>query len=150
MFGSRTRVRGKTKSKTLAIFCVWVRVGACGCAYSPTQRVLPDSLQSSPPGSSVHGSLQARLLEWVALPPPGNLPSPGTELASLAFTGKFLTTEPPTKPGDFLRWTLSRGHELHYPATPQHNSRAESMSPIIGRSLPKSLWERLKLTHTPT
>ena len=32
----------------------------------------------SPPGSSVHGILQARILEWVAMPsPPGDLPDPG-------------------------------------------------------------------------
>ena len=34
-------------------------------------------------GSSVHEILQARILEWVAVPPPGDLPSPGTEPASL-------------------------------------------------------------------
>ena len=34
----------------------------------------------SPPGSSVHGISQARMLEWVALPSPGGLPHPGTGL----------------------------------------------------------------------
>ena len=29
---------------------------------------LCDSMDCSPPGSSVHGILQARILEWVALP----------------------------------------------------------------------------------
>ena len=29
-------------------------------------------MDSSPPGSSVLGSLQARILEWVAMPPPGD------------------------------------------------------------------------------
>jgi len=28
----------------------------------------------SPSGSSVHGILQARILEWVAISPPGDLP----------------------------------------------------------------------------
>ena len=32
-----------------------------------------------PPGSSVHGISQARILEWVAFPSPGDLPDPGTE-----------------------------------------------------------------------
>ena len=36
----------------------------------------------SPPASSVHGILQARLLQR-ACPPPGNLPDPGIEPASL-------------------------------------------------------------------
>ena len=29
------------------------------------------------PGSSVHGISQARILEWIALPPPGDHPDPG-------------------------------------------------------------------------
>ena len=33
----------------------------------------------SPRGSSVHGISQARILEWVAMPPPGDLPEPGIE-----------------------------------------------------------------------
>ena len=33
----------------------------------------------SPPDFSVHGVLQARILEWVA--PPGDLPDPGIEPA---------------------------------------------------------------------
>ena len=35
---------------------------------------LCDTVDCSPPGSSVHRILQARTLEWVALPPPGRLP----------------------------------------------------------------------------
>ena len=31
------------------------------------------------PGSSVHGILQARILEWVAFTPPGDLPDSGIE-----------------------------------------------------------------------
>ena len=38
----------------------------------------------SPPGSSVHGILQARILEWVATSSPGDLPNPGIKLPSLA------------------------------------------------------------------
>ena len=30
-------------------------------------------------GSSVHGILEARILEWVAIPSPGDLPHPGAE-----------------------------------------------------------------------
>ena len=36
-------------------------------------------MDCSPPGSSVHGILQARILEWVALPSPGGLPDPGVD-----------------------------------------------------------------------
>ena len=49
----------------------------------------------SPPGSSAHGILQARILEWVPCPPPGDLPNPGiepTSHTSLALAGGFFTT----------------------------------------------------------
>ena len=40
-------------------------------------------MDCSLPGSSVHGILQARILEWVACPPPGIYADPGIEPASL-------------------------------------------------------------------
>ena len=52
-------------------------------------------------GSSVHGILQARITEWVAIPPLGDLPHPGTELASPAAPAlqvDSVLTEPPEKP----------------------------------------------------
>ena len=52
-------------------------------------------MDCSPPGSFVHGILQARILEWVPCPPPGDLPNPGIESESLiapALTGGFFTT----------------------------------------------------------
>ena len=51
-------------------------------------------MDCSPPGSSVMGILQARILEWVACPPPRDL-LPGMEPASLmspALAGRFFTT----------------------------------------------------------
>ena len=39
-------------------------------------------MDCSLPGSSVHGGLQARILEWVPFPSPGNLPNPGIEHGS--------------------------------------------------------------------
>ena len=53
----------------------------------------------SPPGSSVHGTLQARILEC-PFPSPGDLPDPGTEPISSvapALAGRFFTTELPGK-----------------------------------------------------
>ena len=54
-------------------------------------------MDRSPPGSSVHGILQARIPEWTAVedPPPGDLPDPGmepTSLTSSALVGSFFTT----------------------------------------------------------
>ena len=51
----------------------------------------------SPPGSSVHGILQAGILEWVAMLFSGGIfPNPGSEPASLmspALAGGFFTTK---------------------------------------------------------
>ena len=55
-------------------------------------------MDCSPPGSSVHGLLQARILEWVAFPSPGDLLDPGIEPMSPTFAGGFFTTEPQGKP----------------------------------------------------
>ena len=43
---------------------------------------LCDPMGCSPPGSSVHVTLQARILGWLPFPPPGDLPDPETEPAS--------------------------------------------------------------------
>ena len=54
-----------------------------------------------PPGSSLHGIFQARVLEWVAMPSSRDLPDPGIELVSpapAALAGGFLIIEPPRKP----------------------------------------------------
>ena len=45
------------------------------------------------PGSSVHGILQAGILEWVAFPSPGALPNPGIKLRSPALQADSLPTE---------------------------------------------------------
>ena len=59
---------------------------------------LCDSMDSSPLGSSVRGVFQTRILEWIALSPPEDLPNPWIELAcpvspaSPALAGGFFTT----------------------------------------------------------
>ena len=55
-------------------------------------------MDCSPPGSSVHGIFQARILEWVAIPFSwGSFqPKDQTEVSRIA--GRFLPCEPPGKP----------------------------------------------------
>ena len=54
-----------------------------------------DLMDCSPPGSSVHGILQARILEWAAMPSArGYLPDPGIKTASPALQVDSFTTEP--------------------------------------------------------
>ena len=54
-----------------------------------------DPMDCSLPGSSVHGILQARILESDPCPPPRDLPDPGikpTPLIPPALAGGFFTT----------------------------------------------------------
>ena len=55
-------------------------------------------MDCSPPGSSLHGILQARVLEWGAISSPGDLPDPGIEPGSPSFQANALTSELPGKP----------------------------------------------------
>ena len=85
----------------------------CPTSCSPTD--------CSPPGSSVHGILQERILEWVVgpssrgkvpFPPPGDLPDSGMEPASPAspaLQGRFFTTEPSDEPGKTIHWCNQLG-----------------------------------------
>ena len=58
---------------------------------------LYDSLDCGPPGSSVHGTSQVRILGWRSgfpFPPPEDLPDPGIKPESLkpsALAGGFFT-----------------------------------------------------------
>ena len=57
--------------------------------------ILCDPMDCSQPGSSVHEILQTRVLEWVAMPSPGDLPYLGIKFMSLKFpalAGGFFTT----------------------------------------------------------
>ena len=77
-----------------------------GSCIQPVSAVCAKSLQSRltlydpmdcspPPGSSVHGILQARILEWVAMPSSRDLPDPGIKnmsLTSCALAYRFFST----------------------------------------------------------
>ena len=83
---------------------------------------LCEPMDYSPPGSSVHGILQARILEWVLYPPPGDLPDPGIKPMSLispALVGRFFTTSA-TWEGHLLSILTSKQHlgEYRWPIFP--------------------------------
>ena len=61
-------------------------------------------MNCSLPGSSIHGIFQARILEWVAFPSPGDLPDPGIEPRSPTLTAFFFFKpfEPPGKSSFFI------------------------------------------------
>ena len=50
------------KLVTLRIYFVYVTIAAAAA-----KSILCDPIDSSPPGSTIHGILQARVLEWVAI-----------------------------------------------------------------------------------
>ena len=73
-----------------------LRIHACVCVKllqsCPT---LCDPVDYSLPGSSVHGIVQARILEWVAMPSSRGSSDPGIEPMSLmspTLAGGFVTT----------------------------------------------------------
>ena len=63
--------------------------------------ILCNSMDCSPPGSSVHGILQARTLEWVAITSSRGSSQPKikpTSPMSPVLASRFFTTSPPGKP----------------------------------------------------
>ena len=70
---------------------MWVHAQSCLTLCNP--------MNCSPPGSSVHGILEARMLEWVAISYSRRIfLTPEIEPTSLMCTGRFFTTAPPWKP----------------------------------------------------
>jgi len=84
------------------LLCPWDSPGkstgvVCHCNMCAQSCPIPcDPMDCSPPGSSVHGILQARILEWVAISFSRVYFPPRDQtrfLASLALAGGFFTTE---------------------------------------------------------
>ena len=55
-------------------------------------------MDCSPPGSSVHGILQARTLEWVAIPSSRGYSQPKDRTWVSFIANRLFTAEPPGKP----------------------------------------------------
>ena len=67
--------------------------------HAQSCKTLCDSMDDHPPGSSVHGISQARMLEWVAIS--SSRGSPGIKLecpVSPTLAGRIFTTEPSGSP----------------------------------------------------
>ena len=75
------------------LHCIWKNViGAQSYA------ALCNLMNCSPPGSTVLRILQARILEWVPFPSPGDLPDPGIKSGSPTLQADSLSFESPGKP----------------------------------------------------
>ena len=72
------------------LFNTGVRTIMCVCAQSCL--TLCDSIDHSPPGSSVHGILQARILEWVAISSSrgSSQPRDQTRISQVSYTGRWI------------------------------------------------------------
>ena len=74
--------------------------------------ILCNSIDCSPPNSSIHGILQARILDWVAILFPGDLPDPGMEPTSPTLQADSLLPGPGklcSKQAKRSQLNLSRG-----------------------------------------
>ena len=60
-----------------------------------------DPMDCSLPGSSVHGIFQARILEWMVISSPGDLPYPGIKPMSLVSPALQAGYLPMALPGKF-------------------------------------------------
>ena len=65
---------------------------------------------------SVHGILQARILEWIAISFSRDLPDPGTKPGSPALEADALTSEPPGKPTNHKQLMWGAPLSSHSPA----------------------------------
>ena len=66
----------------------------CACSVAQLCPTLCDPIDYSPPGSSVHGIRQARILEWVSISFRRGSSDPGIKPRSPALQADSLLTEP--------------------------------------------------------
>ena len=87
-----THKKRESEEHMCVCVCVRARMHALICWVISNSCSLNDC---RPPGSSLHEIVQVRLLEWVAIPSPGNLPNPGIEHVFPALAREFFTMVPP-------------------------------------------------------
>ena len=92
----------------------------CVCSVAHSCLIHCDSMDSSPPGSSVHGIFQAAY--WSGLPcsTPGDLPDQGIKPVfplSSALAGVFFMTVPPGKAKNWKVWPLLTHTNLDLPGS---------------------------------
>ena len=136
----------------MMMMCVCVCV--CVCVWSVTQYCLTlyDLLDYSPPDSSVHGIIQARVLEWVTISS-RDLIKPGIESTSPvspALQVDSLLSEPPEKPFSSVQFNHSVVSDSLWPHELQH-ARPPCSSPTpkaYSNSCPLSQWYHLTISSS--
>ena len=84
--------------KRILLKNVCVCVCVCVCSVPQLCQTFCDFLDCRPPGSSVYGILQARILEWVTILFSRGSSQPRDQTHVSCSAGRFLTTEPSGKP----------------------------------------------------
>ena len=93
------------------------------CSGTQSCSSLSDPVDCSPPGSSVHEVSQARTLDGLPFPPPGELPGPGTEptpLAAPALSGRVFPTASAGEPTGMLLFSPYVASDSSPPRELQH------------------------------
>ena len=89
----------------------------CACVCMSVTSVVsdsvrPDPMDCSPPGSSVRGNFQARILEWVAVPSSKGSSPPRDQTHASCMGRQILASEPPGKPQTIYYFSSKAESEL--------------------------------------
>ena len=95
---------------------------------------LCDPMNCSPPGSSIHGILQARILEWVAMPSSRGSSHPGIKSRSPTLHLYHLSHQ-----GSPM-WNLEHGIMILFTKQKQRHRRREQM---CGHQGGRGMWDEL-------
>ena len=98
------------------------------CLLAQLCPTLCDPMNCSPPGSSVHGILQARILEWVAMPSSRGSSQPRDQTQVSCTGGRFFTI-----------WATREAHHLHSSQT------SVCLQYVSQFSLLKKFWEIVRI-----
>ena len=72
-------------------WALFLSQGVCVCSIAQSCPTLCNVMDCSLPGSSVHGTLQARILEWVAIPSSRGSSQPRDRTQVTSIAGRFFT-----------------------------------------------------------
>ena len=82
----------------------------CCCLVAQSCPTLCDPMDCIPPGSSVHGISQVRILEWVATSFSRGSSPPRDQPVSPTLAGRFFNAEPPGKAATPIKHLLNTRH----------------------------------------
>ena len=74
------------------------------CAVLTCDRLFVTPMDCSPPGCSVHGILQVRILEWVAMPSSRGSSQPRDRTQVHHISGRFFTILATREAQEYWRW----------------------------------------------